>query len=109
MSHALYLALAIVCEVIATSSLRLSEGFTKPFPSLIVVIGYGAAFYLLAQALRTIPLGTAYAVWSGLGTAAIAIIGVIVFAESVSLWRVIGIGLIIVGVLVLNLLGGASH
>ncbi|MCU0498921.1 MAG: multidrug efflux SMR transporter [Anaerolineae bacterium] len=109
MNSAFYLALAIVCEVIATSSLRLSEGFTKPLPSLIVVIGYGAAFYLLSQALRTIPLGTAYAVWSGLGTAAIAIIGVILFAETLNLWRIIGIVLIITGVLVLNLLGGASH
>lgn len=109
MSPFVYLALAIGSELIATSSLRASEGFTKLVPSIVVVVGYGFAFYMLSQALRSINIGTAYAIWSGVGTAGIAIIGALVFRETLNLWSIIGIVLIIAGVLILNLLGGAQH
>jgi small multidrug resistance pump len=95
---------AIVSEVIATTALKLADGFSKPLPSLVVVVGYGLAFYLLSLSLKQVPLGTAYAIWSGLGTAATVAIGVLVWKESLDLAGILGVGLIIAGVLVLNLL-----
>lgn len=110
MSAMVYLGLAIVSELIATTSLKLSEGFSKPLPSLFVVVGYGTAFYLLSQALRlSMPVGTAYAIWSGLGTVGIAIVGMVLFGESLNAARVLGISLILAGVLVLNLLSPTAH
>jgi multidrug transporter EmrE-like cation transporter len=105
----LFLALAIGCEIIATTSLRASEGFSKLVPSVIVVIGYGLAFFFLSRALAGVPLGVAYAVWSGVGTAVIAVIGVVVFRDAFNWWTVVGILLIVSGVFVLNLLGSARH
>ena len=96
------LALTIIFEIIATTSLKLSEGFTKPIPSVLVLIGYASAFYLLSLTLKPIPLGTAYAIWSGLGPAGAVIAGVVLWRESIDLPRVIGIILIIAGVVVLN-------
>ena len=107
MSAYFLLFLAIVSEVIGTSALRASAGFTRLGPSLIVVAGYAAAFYLLSLTLKQLSIGTAYAIWSGLGTALIAIIGVIVFRESFSLWQGAGIVLIVAGVVLLNLFGTA--
>ena len=102
-----YLALAIVSEIIATTFLKLSEGFTKLVPSIVVVIGYGTAFYMLSQALRqNMPIGIAYAIWSGVGTVAIAGIGLLIFGESLNPAKVIGIALVVVGVVILNLAGG---
>ncbi len=75
MPQYLYLAIAIVAEVIATSALKASDQFSKLVPSLIVVLGYGVAFYFLALCLRTIPVGVAYAIWSGLGVVLVALIG----------------------------------
>ena len=98
------LALAIVAEVIATSALKASAGFTRLLPSLLVVSGYGAAFYLLGLTLKSIPIGIAYAVWSGVGTVLIVLIGLLVFRQKIDLAGVIGIALIVAGVLVLNLL-----
>jgi multidrug transporter EmrE-like cation transporter len=98
----LLLALAIASEVAGTTSLKYSEGFTKLTPSVIVVVGYGLAFYLLSLSLKHIPLGTAYAIWSGVGTAATAVIGVLLWREIVDLPRVLGILLIIGGVVLLN-------
>jgi small multidrug resistance pump len=103
----LLLILAIVCEVIATTALKASEGFTRLVPSAIVVLGYGGAFLLLAQSLRDIPLGVTYALWSGAGTAIIAVLGMIFFGETLDFTRGAGIALIVVGVVVLNLSGGA--
>ncbi|MGB6007368.1 DMT family transporter [Castellaniella sp.] len=97
-----YLIIAIVAEVIATSALKASAGFTRAAPSIITVIGYGLAFYLLALALKTIPVGIAYAVWSGVGIVAIAIIGYFIFGQALDIAGLIGIGLILAGVLVLN-------
>nr|BFE79563.1 multidrug efflux SMR transporter [Planobispora longispora] len=102
------LAGAIVAEIMATTALKLSDGFSHKGWSLLVLAGYGTAFFLLAQALKLhMEVGTAYAVWSGVGTAAIAAIGVLFLGESVTPAKIAGIALIIGGVLVLNLAGGA--
>lgn len=98
----MYLFLAIVAEVIATSSLKTAEGFTKLGPSLIVVIGYIAAFYLLSLVLRSMPVGIAYAIWSGVGIILLAIVGAFAFREIPDLPAVIGMGLIIAGVIVIH-------
>lgn len=99
----LYLALAIIAEVIATGSLKATEEFTKPWPTFIMVAGYGLAFYFMTLALRTIPLGITYAVWSGLGIVLISVIGILFYDERLDLAATIGMGLIIAGVLVINL------
>lgn len=99
----LTLGLAILAEVIATSALKASDGFTHLLPSVIVVLGYAIAFYCLSMTLRQIPLGIAYAVWSGAGTALIALIGVVVYRQKLDPAAILGIALIVAGVLVLNL------
>lgn len=99
----LYLAIAIVSEVIATSALKATEGFTHWVPSVVVVIGYAAAFYFLSLTLRSIPLGIAYAVWSGAGVVLVSLMGWMLYHQSLDAAAVIGIGLIVAGVLVLNL------
>ncbi|RDS82637.1 DMT family transporter [Dyella psychrodurans] len=104
----LSLGLAILAEVIGTSALKASNGFSQWLPSVIVVAGYGVAFYCLSLTLRQIPLGIAYAVWSGAGTALIALIGVVVYRQKLDLAAVLGIGLIVAGVLVLNLFSKSS-
>ncbi|MNM71102.1 Multidrug resistance protein EbrB [compost metagenome] len=99
----LFLAGAIVSELVGTSLLKMSAGFTKLLPSIGTIIFFGAAFYLLSLSLQTIPLGIAYAIWSGVGTAITAIIGIALWKETVSVYTVLGILLIIAGVIVLNL------
>ncbi|HSB96325.1 MAG TPA: multidrug efflux SMR transporter [Spongiibacteraceae bacterium] len=99
----IYLLVAIVAEVIATSALKAADGFTRPVPSLIVVSGYAAAFYFLSLTLRYIPIGVAYAIWSGVGVILVSIAGVILYRQAVDLPMAIGISLIIAGVLVMNL------
>lgn len=99
----LLLGVAIVAEVVATSALKASEGFTRPGPALVVVLGYGVAFYCLAQVLRTIPVGVAYAVWSGLGIVLVTCVAFWWYGQRIDLPGLIGMGLIIAGVLVLNL------
>lgn len=108
MSPWLLLGLAIVAEVIGSASLRASEGFTRWLPSTLVVLGYAAAFFLMAQILKTLPLGLTYAVWSGVGTALTAIIGWTFFRDAFHPVALGGIALIILGVVVLNL-GGGGH
>lgn len=98
----LYLAIAIVAEVIATSALKASEGFSKPIPSLIVAVGFGVAFYFLSLVLKTIPMGVAYAIWSGLGIVLISIAGLMLFGQKLDTAAIIGILLIISGVIVMN-------
>ncbi|MEU5976720.1 multidrug efflux SMR transporter [Streptomyces sp. NPDC047315] len=100
------LAGAIAAEVLATTAMKYSEGFSKLWPSLITVVGYVIAFSLLAQTLKTLSIGTAYAIWAGVGTAAVAAIGMVFMNESASLAKFAGIGLVIAGVVVLNV-GGA--
>ena len=99
----IYLAIAIVSEVIATSSLKTAEGFTRWAPSLLVVIGYASSFYFLSLTLRTIPLGVAYAIWSGVGVALVTLIGWTIYHQSLNIAAIIGITLIISGVIVLML------
>ena len=108
MSNWIYLILAILSEVIGTSFLKSTEGFTKLWPSIIVLIGYSAAFYFLSLTLDTIPIGMAYAIWSGVGIAAIAIVSVIFFDQKLDTASYIGMGLIIAGVVVLRLYSDAS-
>ncbi|KOV09489.1 ligand-binding protein SH3 [Streptomyces sp. XY431] len=98
--------MAIISEVCATSCLKLTEGFSRLWPSVGVAIGYVLSFALLGRALKHIPVSVAYAVWSGAGTAAVAGIGVVAFGESLGRMQWIGLALVIVGVVVLNLKGG---
>ncbi|MGW0532832.1 DMT family transporter [Streptomyces sp. NPDC003032] len=105
MGYAL-LAAAIAAEVTGTTAMKYSEGFSRLWPSLITVAGYLLAFTLLAQTLKTLSVGTAYAIWAGIGTAAVAAIGMMFLGESASPLKLAGIALVIVGVVVLNL-GGA--
>ncbi|ALM86533.1 multidrug transporter [Bordetella sp. N] len=98
----LYLAVAIVAELIATSSLKASEGFTRLLPSAITIVGYLVSFYFLSQTLREIPVGIAYAIWSGVGIVLISIIGLVFFKQHLDLPALIGIGLIVAGVIVMN-------
>ena len=105
-----YLSLAILAEVIATSALKVSSGFSQLVPSIVVIAGYGIAFYCLSLALRSVPLGVAYAIWSGAGTALIALIGVVLYKQKLDLAAIAGIALIVAGVLVLNLFSkSATH
>ncbi|MFI1012158.1 DMT family transporter [Streptomyces sp. NPDC020965] len=100
------LAAAIAAEVAATTAMKYSEGFSRLWPSVFTVVGYVIAFSLLAQTLKTLSVGTAYAIWAGVGTAAVAGIGMIFLGEAASLAKFAGIALIIAGVVVLNT-GGA--
>ena len=104
----LLLGLAIVAEVIGTSALKAADGLTKLVPSLIVFAGYGAAILLLLQVVRVIPVGIAYAIWSGLGTALIVLVAAILYRQVPSWAELAGGGLIIAGVVVINLFGD-SH
>ncbi|MET9092752.1 DMT family transporter [Streptomyces cyaneofuscatus] len=100
------LAAAIAAEVAGTTAMKYSEGFTRLWPSIGTAVGYLIAFTLLAQTLKTLSVGTAYAIWAGVGTAAVALIGILFLGESSSPVKIVGVGLIVVGVVVLNL-GGA--
>lgn len=102
----LTLAGAIAAEVAATTAMKYSDGLGRLWPSLLTALGYVVSFLLLAQTLKTVSIGTAYAIWSGAGTATIAVLGLMLFGEGLSLAKVAGIVLIIGGVVVLNL-GGA--
>ncbi|ROQ90896.1 DMT family transporter [Desulfosoma caldarium] len=104
----LFLVAAILAEVIATSSLKASVGFTKLWPSVIVVLGYGLAFYFLSLALRTIPVGIAYAIWAGLGIALISLAGWVFFGQKLDAASIVGIGLIVAGVAVINIFSKVS-
>lgn len=103
-----YLAIAIVAEVIGTSALKASEGFTRWLPSLVVAAGYATAFYFLALALKTIPVGIAYAIWSGVGVALITLIGWVLFKQRLDAAALVGVALIVAGVVVIQLFSGAA-
>jgi small multidrug resistance pump len=98
----LYLGVAIVAEVIATSVLKAAEGFTRPIPSLVVLAGYATAFYCLSLTLRTIPLGIAYALWSAVGIALVSVLGWLLYRQNLDLPAMIGIGFIITGVVIIH-------
>jgi small multidrug resistance pump len=99
---------AILSEVIATIALKFSEGFTKVVPAIIVVLGYGLSFYLLAISLRVLPIGLAYAIWSGVGIVLTVIAGAIIWHERLDWARVAGMALILAGILVINLYSRAA-
>ena len=110
MNKWLILGAAIVAETIATAALKSSEGFTKLIPSAVVIIGYGIAFYFLSITLRSIPVGIAYAIWAGVGIVLTAMIGFFVFQQRLDAAAMIGIGLIVSGVVVINLFShSAGH
>lgn len=98
----IFLAISIVCEVFATTMLKLSEGFTVVGPSIAVAFGYGISFYCLSLCLKTLPLSLAYAIWSGVGTALTVVIGIVIWGDIFNLYTAIGISLIIGGVILLN-------
>jgi len=102
MKNWLFLGIAIVAEVIGTSALKASEGFTRPGPSIVVAIGYSVAFYFLSLSLRTIPVGVAYAVWSGLGIVLITCVAWVLFGQKLDAPALIGMALIIGGVVTMN-------
>jgi len=102
---AILLALAIASEVIATVALKTSEGFSKPVPAVIVVVGYAISFWLLALVLKSMSVGTTYAIWSAVGTAAIALIGIALYGEAASTLKLASLGLIVLGVIGLNAAG----
>lgn len=99
----LYLFGAILSEVAGTTALRLTDGFHKPIPSLIVVVGYGASFFLLSQILKSFPVGLAYAIWSGVGIVLIGIIGWKWFGQALDKPAIFGMALILIGILIINL------
>ncbi|UWF67407.1 MULTISPECIES: SMR family transporter [unclassified Brucella] len=109
MSVYAFLAIAIFSEVIGTLSLKASEGFSRLGPSIVVVVAYGLAFYFLSLTLKTIPIGVAYAIWSGVGVTLVALIGWLVFGQKLDLPAIAGMGLIIAGVIVLNLLSNTAQ
>jgi small multidrug resistance pump len=103
MKQWIFLFIAIVSEVIATSALKATQDFTRPWPSVLVVVGYVSAFYFLSLTLRTIPVGIAYAIWSGVGVALIALVAWVLYGQTLDMPAFIGIALIVAGVAVLNL------
>lgn len=103
-----YLTLAVVAEVVGTSALKASEEFTKLGPTILVIVGYSVAFYMLTFVFRTIPVGVAYAIWSGIGVALISLVGVVMFKQSLDMPAVIGITLIVAGVAVINVFSKAA-
>ena len=108
MNNWVYLGLAIFSEVVATASLKSTEGFTRLVPSIVVLVGYSAAFYFLSLTLDTIPIGVAYAVWSGVGVATITLVSFVLYDQKLDAAGLIGIGLIVAGVVVLRLCSEAS-
>lgn len=109
MKNWLFLSAAILAEVVGTSALKASEGFTRLWPSLLVVCGYGIAFYFLALTLRVIPVGIAYAVWSGVGIVLISLVAWLWFGQKLDAAAMLGIALIVAGVVVLNLSKTVAH
>ncbi len=103
-----FLAFAIVAEVIGTSALKASEGFSKTVPLIATVVAYGAAFYCLSVTLKTVPVGVAYAIWSGVGVALIALAGWLLFDQKLDAAAIIGMGLIVAGVVVMQVFSKAS-
>lgn len=108
MKNALLLGSAIFFELIATSALKASDGFTRPLPASMTVVGYAASFYLLSLTLRRMEVSVVYAIWSGAGTALMALVGYFLFAEPLPPMKLASIGLIVLGVVGLNLVGEST-
>lgn len=103
MGSYVYLAIAIVAEVIATSSMKALQGFSKPLPLFLVVVGYVISFWMLSLVVKTIPVGIAYAIWAGLGIVAVSIAAVVLYDQRLDMPAIIGMGLIVSGVVVIQL------
>lgn len=97
-----YLAIAIIAEVIATNALKASDEFTNLVPSIIVIVGYGTAFYFLSLVLKTISIGVAYAIWSGMGIVLVSVVAAVLFKQIPDIPAIIGMGLIVSGVVVIH-------
>ena len=109
MKNWLFLAIAIVSETIATSALKSSEGFSRLAPSVLVVVGYALAFYFLSLTLKVIPVGIAYAVWSGVGIVLITAVGWFMFGQKLDMPAFLGMALIIAGVIVMNVFSSSAQ
>ena len=109
MNHWLAIGIAIIAEVIATTSLKASKEFTLLVPSVIVVIGYGIAFYFMTISLRVLPVGIMYAIWSGVGIVLVSLLGWVVYKQTLDLPAILGLGLIITGVIVINVFSNVVH
>jgi small multidrug resistance pump len=96
------LGIAIATEIVGTSALRVSAGFTRLWPSVIVVVRYILSFFLYSQVLKQIPMGVAYAIWAGVGTAGVVLIGILVWRDQISLWQLLGMALVVLGAIILN-------
>lgn len=105
----LALSIAIVAEVIATSTMPKTQQFTQWLPSLVVAVGYGIAFFLLSVVVKNVPVGIVYAIWSGAGIVVVATVGWLFYGQKLDLWGILGIGFIIAGTLILNLLSKTGH
>jgi len=106
--HYIYLFVAVAAETIGTTALQASQQFTRFWPSVLVVAGYGMAFYFMSLTLRAMPVGIVYAIWSGLGIVLIAVIGLVVFGQRLDWPAVLGMGMILTGILVIHLFSGAT-
>lgn len=104
----IYLAIAIACEVLATSALKATEGFTRWQPSVLVAVGYALAFYFLSLTLRSLPVGVVYAIWSGVGVVLVSVLGWFLYRQTLDTAALVGIGLIVAGVMVLHLFSKAA-
>ena len=107
MNHWLALSIAIVAEVIATSTMKSTNEFTRLWPSLVVVIGYGTGFYFMAISMRVLPVGIMYAIWAGMGIVLVSVIGWVIYKQVLDMPAIIGIALIIAGVIVINVFSKA--
>ncbi|MFZ1875116.1 SMR family transporter [Serratia sp. D1N4] len=108
MTGFMYLTMAIIAEVIATTMLKASEGFTRLWPSVVVIVGYAVAFWGLSMVVKTMPLGIVYAIWSGMGIVLVSVAAVFIYQQKLDLPAVLGMSLIIAGVLVINLFSKSS-
>ncbi|WP_337261945.1 MULTISPECIES: SMR family transporter [unclassified Serratia (in: enterobacteria)] len=108
MTGLMYLTMAIIAEVIAITMLKASEGFTRLWPSVVVIVGYAIAFWGLSMVVKTMPLGIVYAIWSGMGIVLVSVAAVFIYQQKLDLPAVLGMGLIIAGVLVINLFSKSS-
>lgn len=104
-----YLGIAIVAEVVATGALKATQEFTRLLPSVLVIGGYGLAFYCLALVLRTVPVGVAYPIWSGLGMVLVTIVGIVVYRQIPDFAAVLGVTCIILGVVIIQLYSGTVN
>ncbi len=108
MSGYIYLAIAIAAEVVATTSMKAISGFSKPLPLILVITGYGLAFWMLTLVVRSIPVGIAYAIWAGLGIVLVSIAAAVLYDQKLDLPAMLGMGLIVAGVVVIQLFSGST-